>query len=64
MKKNTITFGIQHCNIITKGGNILQVFYNAENNLLVVDLVAANETGGNELLRQTLDERKLLKHTK
>lgn len=50
--------------IETKGGNTLQIFYNPDNNLVVVDLIAANEEGGNELLRKTLDEKTLLKHTK
>ena len=50
--------------IETKGGNTLQIFYNPDNNLVVVDLIAANEKGGNELLRKTLDEKTLLKHTK
>ena len=53
---------IQRINITTKAGNTLQLFYNPENNLIVVDL--ANEKGGNELLRKTLDEKKLLAHTK
>lgn len=47
----------------TKAGNTLQFFYNPENNLLVVALISANENGGNELLRQTLDESGLLGHT-
>lgn len=51
-------------NIETKGGNTLQVFYNSENNLLVVDLIAKNEKGGNEIVRKTLDEKKLLAHCK
>jgi hypothetical protein len=29
-----------------------------------VDIVAKNEQGGNELLRQTLNEKKLLDHAK
>lgn len=48
----------------TKAGNTLSFFYNPENNLLVIDLIAKNENGGNELLRKTLDEKKLLGHTK
>jgi hypothetical protein len=31
---------------------------------LVVDIIAANEKGGNEIVRQTLDEKKLLAHCK
>lgn len=49
-------------NIKTKAGNTLQVFYNSENDLLVVDLVASTETGGNEIVRMTLNEAKLLAH--
>jgi len=55
---------ITRSNVTTKGGNTLQFFYNPENSLIVVDLVAANEKGGTELLRQTLVEKKLLAHTK
>jgi hypothetical protein len=47
-------------NITTTNGNTLSVFYNTENNLLVVDLVAKDETHGNEIVRQTLDETMLL----
>lgn len=54
---------IQRFTVETKGGNTLQFFYNPDNNLVVVDIVAANEKGGNELLRKTLDEKKLLSHT-
>lgn len=52
--------GIYLHNIPTKNGNTIQVFYNQTTNLLVVDIV--NKFGGNEILRQTLDEKKLLKH--
>jgi hypothetical protein len=55
---------IQRHRVTTKAGNTLEFFYNPDNNLVVVDLIAANEKGGNELLRKTLDEKKLLKHTK
>ena len=54
---------IQRFNITTRQGNTLSIFYNADNNLLVVDLVAANEKGGNEIVRKTLDESKMLAHT-
>jgi hypothetical protein len=47
----------------TKGGNTLQFFYNPQNDLVTVDLIAKNEKGGNEILRKTLDETQLLKHT-
>jgi hypothetical protein len=54
----------QTINIVTKEGNTLQFFYNAENNLVVVDLVAGNENGGTELFRQTLNEARMLEHCK
>jgi len=47
----------------TAKGNTLQLFYNNETGLVVVDLIAANEDGGNELLRKTIDENKMLGHT-
>jgi hypothetical protein len=53
---------IQRFAIETANGNTLQFFYNPENNLLVVDLVHANEEGGNELYRKTLDEPAMLAH--
>jgi hypothetical protein len=49
-------------NAPTSGGNTLQFFYNHENNLVVIDLVDKNGSGGNELFRQTLDEGVLLNH--
>ena len=55
---------IQRVSFKTRTGNTLQLFYNPENDLVVVDLIAKNENGGNELLRKTLDERALLAHTK
>jgi hypothetical protein len=39
------------------------VFYNPDNNRVVVDLVDKDGTGGNEVFRQILDEKKLLGHT-
>lgn len=50
--------------ITTKQGNTLSFFYNPENNLLVIDLIDTSEVGGNELIRMTLDERKLLNHVR
>ena len=50
--------------ITTPSGNVIQMFYNPVNNLLVVDIIAKNEKGGHELLRLTLDEKKLLAHAK
>jgi len=55
--------GIERHSVTTKAGNTLQFFYNPENNLVVVDLIAKNELGGNELVRITLDENKMLGHT-
>ena len=55
---------IQRHQITTKAGNTLSFFYNPKNNLVVVDLIHKNETGGRELLRQTLRESKLLAHCK
>jgi len=44
----------------TKEGNRLSFFYNPENNLIVIDLIAKNEEGGNEIFRKTIDETSLL----
>ena len=55
---------VTRVSIPTAGGNHISVFYNRENNLLVVDLEAKNETGGNEFVRKTLDEKAMLKHLK
>jgi hypothetical protein len=43
-----------------KAGNTLSFFYNPDNDLVVVDLTHKNERGGNEILRQTLNEKKLV----
>ncbi len=51
---------IQRHTMTTAQGNTLSFFYNPDNNLVVVDLVRKDEKGGNELLRQTLDEKNLL----
>ncbi len=53
---------IQQTTIKTKEGNYLEFFYNPENNLLVVDLIHKNEQDGNEIVRMTLDEKRLLRH--
>lgn len=53
---------IQTVNVTTKEGHTLQLFYNAETNLVVLDLIHKNEQGGNELLRRTLDIGKALAH--
>ena len=51
---------IKYLYITTKAGNTLQVFYNPDNDLLVIDLIRKDEKGGNEIVRMTLDEKKLL----
>lgn len=38
------------------------MFYNHKTRLLVIDVVHKQEQGGNEIVRQTLDFKKLLKH--
>lgn len=48
--------------VTTKAGHTLQLFYNPENDLVVVDLIHSNGKGGNEILRKTLDEKALLAH--
>ena len=50
----------QTINLTTAKGNTLQLFYNNDTGLVVVDLVAANEKGGNEFVRMTIDENKML----
>lgn len=55
---------IRRLNVTTKEGNTLSFFYNPDNNLIVVDLVHKNELGGTELLRKTLNEKKMLAHAK
>jgi hypothetical protein len=55
---------IQRHSMTTKAGHTLSFFYNPDNNLVVVDLIHKNGKGGNELLRKTLDEKKLLAHSK
>ena len=46
----------------TPKGNSLEVFYNRDTGLVVVDLIAANGEGGNEIFRKVLDEKALLVH--
>lgn len=54
--------GIERVQITTKAGNSIDVFYNPDTNLLVVDLCDKSGKGGNEITRRTLDETKLLEH--
>ena len=53
----------QTTSMTTAKGNTLQLFYNNETGLVVVDLVDKDDTGGNEFVRMTIDENKLLGHT-
>ena len=46
-------------NIRLRDGNTLSIFFNPENNLLVVDKVRKDETGGNEFVRVDVDKIKL-----
>ncbi len=39
----------------TKQGNSLNVSFDRETNLLVIDLVAANQSGGNEIVRMKIE---------
>jgi len=55
---------IKRHSIPTKGGNSLEIFYNPDNDLVVVDLIHKNGMAGNEIVRMTLDEPKLLNHVK
>ena len=54
----------QQVQLTTAKGNTLQLFYNNETGLVVVDLIDKNEQGGNEFVRMTIDENKMLGHTK
>lgn len=45
-------------------GHIINVFYNHDSKLLVIDVVHKGEKGGNEIMRKTLDFTKLLGHAK
>jgi hypothetical protein len=53
---------IEHRYVETKNGNTLILFYNPDNDLVVLDLVDKEENGGHELLRRTINEKNLLKH--
>ena len=46
--------------IETGNGNVIHIFWNDEKKLFVVDV--ANDLGGNEIVRMTLDEHSLLEH--
>lgn len=54
--------GIHQQSFDTNSGNKIVFFFNKETNLLVVDFIDKDERGGNELVRMTLDEKKLLRH--
>lgn len=53
---------IKRATIKTKEGHSINVFYNDETKLLVVDISAANGNGGNEIMRTNLNFKKLLRH--
>ena len=53
---------IKRVSVPTAEGNSLDVFYNPENNLLVIDLTHKSGKGGNEIIRMTLDEKSMLRH--
>ena len=53
----------QTISMTTAKGNTLQLFYNNETGLVVVDLVSKDEKGGNEFLRRHIDEDKMIGHT-
>lgn len=55
---------ITRFNVTTKGGNTLQFSYNPENSLVVLDLIHKSQRGGVEFVRQTINEKKMLKHVK
>lgn len=55
---------IEYYNLETKNGNTLSLFYNPDNDLVVLSLVSEDESGGNDIFRKTLDETKLLDHLK
>jgi len=55
--------GIYRWSCPTRKGNSVDVFFNTDTNLLVVDIMAGNEKGGNEIFRKVLDESELLAHT-
>ena len=59
-KENNMADNIARFQVTTKAGNSLSFFYNPDNDLVVVDLIHKNERGGNELFRQTLNEKKLV----
>jgi hypothetical protein len=51
--------GIIEKRITTKKGHTLHFFFNEETNLVVVDYSHANDRGGTELLRVTLNDSML-----
>ena len=48
--------------IILNSGNSLHVFFNHDTNLLVIDIIDHKDRDGNEIIRQHIDENKLLGH--
>ena len=52
----------QTIQLTTNKGNTVQLFYNNDTGLVVVDLIAKDESGGNEFVRMTINEDKMLGH--
>lgn len=45
-------------------GHIINIFYNHDAKLLVIDVVHKDDRHGNEIMRQTLNFDKLFKHVR
>ena len=54
----------QTINLTTNKGNTISLFYNNDTGLVVVDLIAKDESGGKEFVRMHIDEDKMLAHLK
>jgi len=46
----------------TKDGNTISIQFNKTTGRLVVDLVAKDDSGGNEIVNMIVDEKKMLNH--
>lgn len=58
--KRTTNHDIERHTIKTKYGNYLSIFFNRTTGLFVVDIVRADERGGNEFIRRTIDDKRML----
>jgi hypothetical protein len=47
-------------NATTKKGNFLSIFYNQDTGLFCADMMRADEKGGNEFVRMTINEDSML----